>query len=56
MGFVRHYRAVSEVVAQRSVEEGLLELDREHLDSITETHPHVREVLQQFADERLKTK
>ena len=32
----------------------LLELDRETLDSITQTHPHVREVLQQFCDERLK--
>ena len=32
----------------------LLELDRKTLDSITETHPHVREVLQQFCDERLK--
>ena len=34
----------------------LLELDRETLDSITQTHPHVREVLQQFCDERLKNK
>ncbi len=32
----------------------LLELDRKTLDSITENHPHVRDVLQQFCDERLK--
>ncbi len=32
----------------------LLELDRKTLDSITQTHPHVREVLQEFCDERLK--
>jgi hypothetical protein len=33
----------------------LLELDRSTLDSISKTHPHVREVLQQFYDERLKS-
>ena len=32
----------------------LLELDRATLDSISHTHPHVREVLQQFYDERMK--
>jgi len=32
----------------------LLELDKGTLDSISKTHPHVREVLQQFYDERLK--
>lgn len=34
----------------------LLELDRPTLDSITKTHPHVREILQEFADQRLKRK
>ena len=32
----------------------LLELDRATLDSISATHPHVREVLQQFYDQRMK--
>jgi cAMP-dependent protein kinase regulator len=32
----------------------LLELDRATLDSISATHPHVREVLQQFYEERLR--
>lgn len=32
----------------------LLELDRATLDSIGQTHPHVREVLQQFYEERLR--
>lgn len=32
----------------------LLELDKVTLDSISTTHPHVREVLQQFYDERLR--
>jgi CRP-like cAMP-binding protein len=30
----------------------LLELDRPTLDSITATHPHVWEVLREFADQR----
>jgi hypothetical protein len=29
-----------------------LELDKPALDRIAETHPHVREVLQQFHDQR----
>lgn len=33
----------------------LLELDKVTLDSISTTHPHVREVLQQFYDERLRS-
>ncbi len=32
----------------------LLELDRATLDSIAATHPHVREVLQRFYDQRMK--
>lgn len=32
----------------------LLELDKATLDSICRTHPHVREVLQQFYEERLR--
>ncbi len=34
----------------------LLELDRATLDGITKTHPHVRQVLQEFCDQRLKKK
>jgi len=33
----------------------LLELDRATLDSISKTHPHVREVLKQFYEERVKS-
>jgi hypothetical protein len=33
----------------------LLELDRATLDSIDQTHPHVREVLKQFYEERVKS-
>lgn len=33
----------------------LLELDRATLDSISQTHPHVREVLKQFYEERVKS-
>ncbi len=34
----------------------LLELDRPTLDGITQKHPHVRQVLQQFCDERTRKK
>jgi len=34
----------------------LLELDRSTLDSIAERHPHVMDVLQQFAQQRLKAR
>jgi hypothetical protein len=34
----------------------LLELDRATLDSITQTHPHVLDVLKQFAQERMARK
>jgi hypothetical protein len=34
----------------------LLELDRPTLDGITQKHPHVRQVLQEFCDQRLKKK
>jgi len=34
----------------------LLELDRATLDSITQTHPHVMDVLKQFAQERMARK
>jgi CRP-like cAMP-binding protein len=33
----------------------LLELDKATLDSISKTHPHVREVLKQFYEERVKS-
>jgi cAMP-dependent protein kinase regulator len=34
----------------------LLELDRPTLDSITQTHPHVWDVLQEFANQRMAKK
>lgn len=42
------------IVAKEHCE--LLELDRATLDGITETHPHVREVLQEFANQRMPRK
>ena len=42
------------IVAKEHCE--LLELDRTTLDSITQTHPHVRAVLQEFANQRLPKK
>ena len=42
------------VVAKEHCE--LLELDRATLDAITQTHPHVRDVLQLFAKERMARK
>jgi len=42
------------IVATESSE--LLELDRPTLDSITQTHPHVWDVLQEFANQRMAKK
>jgi cAMP-dependent protein kinase regulator len=42
------------IVAKEHCE--LLELDRPTLDSITQTHPHVRDVLQEFANQRMARK
>ena len=42
------------IVAKEHCE--LLELDRSTLDAITQTHPHVRDVLQEFADQRTPRK
>jgi CRP-like cAMP-binding protein len=42
------------IVAKEHCE--LLELDRPTLDAITQTHPHVRDVLQEFADQRTPRK
>jgi hypothetical protein len=42
------------IVAKEHCE--LLELDRTTLDSITQTHPHVRDVLQEFANQRVPKK
>ena len=42
------------IVAKEHCE--LLELDRATLDSITQTHPHVRDVLQEFANQRTARK
>jgi CRP-like cAMP-binding protein len=42
------------IVAKEHCE--LLELDRTTLDGITQTHPHVRDVLQEFANQRLPKK
>jgi hypothetical protein len=42
------------IVAKEHCE--LLELDRTTLDAITQTHPHVRDVLQEFANQRVPKK
>jgi hypothetical protein len=42
------------IVAKEHCE--LLELDRATLDAITQTHPHVRDVLQEFANQRMARK
>jgi hypothetical protein len=42
------------IVAKEHCE--LLELDRQTLDAITQTHPHVRDVLQEFANQRMPRK
>ena len=42
------------IVAKEHCE--LLELDRTTLDGITQTHPHVRDVLQEFANQRMPKK
>jgi hypothetical protein len=42
------------IVAKEHCE--LLELDRTTLDAITQTHPHVRDVLQEFANQRMPRK
>jgi cyclic nucleotide-binding protein/tetratricopeptide repeat protein len=42
------------IVAKEHCE--LLELDRPTLDAITQTHPHVRDVLQEFANQRMPRK
>jgi cAMP-dependent protein kinase regulator len=42
------------VVAKTRCE--LLELDRATLDSITQSHPHVLQVLQEFAEQRMANK
>jgi hypothetical protein len=42
------------IVAKEHCE--LLELDRTTLDAITQTHPHVRDVLQEFANQRMPKK